>query len=305
MKYSATLVFLTIAVCAMALSPDDYFPMAIGNSWTSQDSSADGIDTSTASITDTATILGYESFLYIDEGDEEGDSIYFQMRPTGLHQIIFSEGANIEMFVLPASFDIGDDWTMMEVDSTWTETGLDYYLQMNMFATALELENCNIPAGMFSNCLKLGNNGIWKINVLMGTDTVYSDMSTFGSYMWIAEDVGPVKDISWDIIEGDTIWTSSALLEYNFANIDEEIIRPDDVSIFAWPNPFNSACMIATPIGAEVEIFDVTGRLVETLPASEEIVHSWTPSADEPGGVYLVHATVGEEKITSKVLLVK
>ncbi len=305
MKSAVLFTILLTAACLMALDAEDYFPMAIGNTWTSQDSSEDGIDTSTATITDTATVMGYESYLYIDEGDEEGDSIYFQMRPSGLFQVIFSEGANFLMMVLPATFNIGDNWTMMEVDSTWTESGMDYYLEMNMFATALALESCTVPAGMFSNCLKLGNNGTWNVNVVMGSDTVYSDFSTFGSYMWIAEHIGPVKDISWDVVEGDTTWTSSVLLEYDFANIDEEIGRPDDISIFAWPNPFNSACRIATPISAMVEIFDVTGRLVETLPAVEEPVRSWTPSANVSGGLYLIRATVGEDVTTSRVLFIK
>lgn len=305
MKSAVLLTILLSAACLIALDAEDYFPLAIGNTWISQDSSEDGIDTSTATITDTATVMGYESYLYIDEGDEEGDSIYFQMRPSGLFQVIFSEGADILMMVLPAMFNIGDDWTMMEVDSTWTESGMDYYLEMNIFATALALESCTVPAGMFSNCLKLGTNGTWDMNVVMGSDTVYSDFSTFSSHMWIAEHIGPVKDISWDVVEDDTTWTSSVLLEYDFTGIFEGTEKPEISGIHTWPNPFNSACRIATPTGAVVEVFDVTGRLVETLPASKEPLRSWRPSDDISGGVYLIRATVDDEQVTSRVLFIK
>ncbi|RKZ29840.1 hypothetical protein DRQ36_07420, partial [bacterium] len=43
--------------------------------------------------------------------------------------------------------------------------------------------------------------------------------------------------------------------------------KPEEISIAVHPNPFNSSVSIFAPDGAEIEIFDINGRLVEEIPA--------------------------------------
>ena len=101
-------------------------------------------------------------------------------------------------------------------------------------------------------------------------------------------------------------------------------LKPDEISIFAYPNPFNSAVSIILDYGSEsakplstsppgacrVEIFDIAGRRVApvtelvkvpggaNLPSTgsgsgiREFI--WTPEKSLGSGVYLVRATIPE-----------
>ena len=98
--------------------------------------------------------------------------------------------------------------------------------------------------------------------------------------------------------------------------------RPEDIAIYAYPNPFNSAVTISVGAGftpARVEIFDIAGRIVykmhvgagskparisggsRTLPY--EI--TWFPDESLGSGVYLVRATVGGISVTRRVAYLK
>lgn len=306
MKFAYLLLIMALAINMMAISAEDYFPLQVGNSWTTVDSSDWGMDTTVSTIVGTATYMGYESFIAVDYYEDEGDTFYFQLRPDGLYGVsVEDEDFMMVVKFMPPTFSIGDSWTVLSIDTSWTEEGMDYIQLFQINAEAVGFESQTVPAGNFSNCLKLATDGQIIFYQLMGSDTMDSYVSSMGGTIWLGEDVGIVRSIDWEEEEGDTSWDYSYLIDYTLTNIFEGIEKPEISGIHTWPNPFNSACRIATPTGAEVEIFDVTGRLIETLPASTEIVRSWTPSADVPGGVYLVRATVGDEKITSKVLFVK
>ena len=70
-----------------------------------------------------------------------------------------------------------------------------------------------------------------------------------------------------------------------WASIDESPnpAKPSTFTISAYPNPFNSAVTIAAPAGAEVEIFDLNGRRIETLRPSG--TSGTGPSGLEKGGM--------------------
>ncbi|HHS50037.1 MAG TPA: CocE/NonD family hydrolase [candidate division Zixibacteria bacterium] len=100
------------------------------------------------------------------------------------------------------------------------------------------------------------------------------------------------------------------LTPLNLAGSDDAppIGKPESFAIFAYPNPFNSTVTITIdgvgPHGRapmQVEIFDVSGRLVERIPLAplnkvgvepRETGGSfiWQPDPDLPSGVYLVRA---------------
>ncbi len=105
-------------------------------------------------------------------------------------------------------------------------------------------------------------------------------------------------------------------------DIDEESIFPNSFDIDVYPNPFNSAVTIS--VGAihelplQIEIFDVNGRMVETIPVNNSVGDgSPVPSSNERGdrapteivwqpdesigsGVYLIRAKMEDGQMASK-----
>ncbi|MGC9315629.1 MAG: T9SS type A sorting domain-containing protein [bacterium] len=84
--------------------------------------------------------------------------------------------------------------------------------------------------------------------------------------------------------------------------ITESCQKPDEISIYTYPNPFNSSVSITPPANALVEIFDIEGRKISVLNGGEQL---WRPKASVGSGIYLVRATVGDEDITKRVVYLK
>ena len=97
---------------------------------------------------------------------------------------------------------------------------------------------------------------------------------------------------------------------------------PDRLSLSVYPNPFNSAVNISLSggVGASnarsgqvgIEIYDISGRLVADLPVtncgSPQFVPTpqvWTPEKSLGSGVYLIHANIGENIITKRIVYLK
>ncbi len=82
---------------------------------------------------------------------------------------------------------------------------------------------------------------------------------------------------------------------------------PQEIGFKVWPNPFNSACRIEAPAGAEIEIFDVNGRLVEKMggAAFESGARIWSPGNRVTTGVYLIKMTDGNSIKTVRTIYLK
>lgn len=90
---------------------------------------------------------------------------------------------------------------------------------------------------------------------------------------------------------------------------------PSIIKISVHPNPFNSVCEIAAPVGAEIEICDlrgnvVNGKLLSITPHSElkpavdaTGTFIWTPNKSLPSGIYLVRVTTTNGQIASKKMV--
>ncbi|MCD6502348.1 T9SS type A sorting domain-containing protein [bacterium] len=118
--------------------------------------------------------------------------------------------------------------------------------------------------------------------------------------------------------------TGSWLYRYEFEDtlgIDENSL-PNDFSLSAYPNPFNSAITISLSAGVGasdarsgqvgVKIFDIAGHLVADLPVtncgSPQFVPTpqiWQPEKSLGSGIYLVRTVVGEKSLTKRILYVK
>lgn len=110
------------------------------------------------------------------------------------------------------------------------------------------------------------------------------------------------------------------------AGIEEKSELPEDFSINAYPNPFNSAVSITAPEGAEIKIFHVNGRMVEPVTELVEVpagftdpganntkpptidsgsVFVWQPGDNITSGIYLVQATVANQSTSKKIVFIK
>ena len=107
----------------------------------------------------------------------------------------------------------------------------------------------------------------------------------------------------------------SALNMLGYVSTEPEAIIPDAVQLYpAFPNPFNPTTTIRFNIPVETQfitslrIFDITGRVVETLVAGiiEPGMHEIKWNAENhPSGVYFVKIFSGDFTQTQKLVLMK
>ncbi len=120
--------------------------------------------------------------------------------------------------------------------------------------------------------------------------------------------------------EVDTICTGLGIME--------TIVKPQTPEINVSPNPFNLSCAITLSgvnkgacslVDGTVEIYDLRGNVVwkANLSDSKERLQRdakrrwssgtlvWTPDKSIPSGIYLIKATIGEQTITKRAILMK
>ena len=102
--------------------------------------------------------------------------------------------------------------------------------------------------------------------------------------------------------------------EYGFVSVaSDDQLLPDSFTLFPpYPNPFNPTTTIRFSVemlhATSLQIFDITGRLVETLldesltPGDHEV--TWN-AGNLPSGVYFVRLQSGEYVESQKVILLK
>jgi len=78
----------------------------------------------------------------------------------------------------------------------------------------------------------------------------------------------------------------------NEYGVDEAPLKPSDMAIFAYPNPFNSTVSIVgltTPVDvvSVIEIFDVSGRSIARF-TTQSTTAEWSPDGSVGSGLYLI-----------------
>ena len=97
------------------------------------------------------------------------------------------------------------------------------------------------------------------------------------------------------------------------AAVDGDLIIPEKIHLFnPYPNPFNPTTTIRLSVVARqaslLQIYDVTGRLVETFinetlePGTYEII--WD-ARSHPAGIYFIQMTAGRNRQVQKLILLK
>ncbi|MBN2543971.1 T9SS type A sorting domain-containing protein [bacterium] len=298
---------LILVTSVYAFDVEDYMPLTVGNWWTTCDSSDYGVDTTTSEIIGTTTLLDYLTYLFQDRGAESLDTSYMQIRPDGLYSIEWNSdmGSYWVMRVVADPFNIGNEWEVFLLDTNWAEGTYTYFQKIRMTSEVVRLEDVNVPAGFFRNCVQITMVGYYIIRVMMGSTEVYSDSSDIGEHsMWFAEGVGPVK--FYDFEAEDSMEIFSELLAYNCSGIDETPVHlPDELSVRSYPNPFNSSCRIEAPVGSKISIYDLHGESVETGAVGSEGLFLWQPERSTSSGVYFAKVIVGNQSKSLRILYLK
>jgi len=142
---------------------------------------------------------------------------------------------------------------------------------------------------------------------------------SWGPLFEISDDVVSVKSnvqLAYDGINNlYAVWVDNrngnkdiffAILEAQATFVEEEPDLPETISILkAYPNPFNASCKITVsdPQVNHVNIYDITGRLVEKLELNGgEAV--WDASA-QTSGVYFARVVYDNIDRSVKLLLLK
>jgi len=137
-----------------------------------------------------------------------------------------------------------------------------------------------------------GSNSDWGRSVAQTTD---------GGYV-----VAGVYDYDYSAGTGDVYLIKTDSLGYSAIN-EPAAQKPIALSLTAFPNPFNSSCVIAAPAGAEIEIYDLLGNRLwsKTIPRSAPANLVWKPEENIASGVYIVRATARNRSATKQVVYLK
>ncbi|MGC9314064.1 MAG: hypothetical protein ACP5G4_00385 [bacterium] len=105
------------------------------------------------------------------------------------------------------------------------------------------------------------------------------------------------------IVGGGGVSDSGVDIDLPTTSVEENIARPDEFDILVSPNPFNAACRITAP--GKIEILDMNGRLIRTLPSAG--IWDGTDESGEtvPAAVYMARATHDGVTKTTRLFLIK
>ncbi len=115
--------------------------------------------------------------------------------------------------------------------------------------------------------------------------------------------VAKIFSASGDTIHGTAMMRLDSLFEDVPLPPDQiaEKDLPDEMSLSAYPNPFNSTIEIDASWEADISVYDTKGRLVADLGKNRK----WSPGDGLSSGIYLISAKADGEKNTIKTVYLK
>lgn len=299
------LIFLAFSLVLADYDADLYFPLAVGNVWFYKDSSfvfGAEVDTVHMEVVGTAIMEGYLTYISIETNlsSTSVDTTFFQSRGDGIYMYSPDEGRSLLM--LPDPFDVGDEWTL-SVDTSWMSAETTVYTRERYTGRVVSFEDVSIGIGSFNNCAKVVVSFFARETKVVGGITV-SDDSTMGSLTsWYAENIGVVKEHTQLSIWFFVLDMFRELLSWS-SGVDEVEIKRQEFRVSVSPNPFNSSCRVVAPVGSNVEICDISGRVVYAYQADrKEFI--WEPDGTIGSGVYFVKVRKGNNVATQRVVLLK
>ncbi|MFO7840766.1 MAG: T9SS type A sorting domain-containing protein [Fidelibacterota bacterium] len=143
---------------------------------------------------------------------------------------------------------------------------------------------------VFSSILRYGHIG-WKSSIIENTDGSYATTMVYG-----------------DTVAIDKVSSSGDVL----VAVEENTIPVQFTLQQNYPNPLNPTTTISYELPEAqniiLQIFDITGRLVETLYSGYKEAGHWDVTwnaSDQSSGIYIYRLTYGQRQISRKMVLMK
>lgn len=286
------LPILVIAlVCSFTLTAaaQNYYPSAVGNTWTLM--SVDGAEQRTYSLeapdieVGAGVILLKIATAVVGTETVDIDNYYVTVDAEGikLHQSATDEGTfgiAEAQFDPPASFfplplALGDAWEIV----AQTELKLVGATTSTTSAEVVELETVTTPAGTFENCVKIQLNRKVVTRLLTTRST---------AYQWLAPDVGPVKYQN----DQDVVYELASYTVLPDTPMPEVPVEEPAVEKPATEEP-------ATEEIVEPEVPEAEGAAAEETGGEEPVVEE--PATEQP--VEVVEPVAPEESVPGEPVM--
>jgi hypothetical protein len=175
-----------------------YFPLSDGDTWTYKDTYTDGSEYATNTVTGTVSIGGVatkettETYSNATGFGNDTDKNYNYITSNGsgvtIYQSRYVSGNYWEnsaytppLNIFPASMTIGQKNVISSIEAFTSSDGTKSTNTTSWEVTLLGVEDITVPAGKFTDCLKLSLKTSGKV----GTNT-----------LWLAYGVGPIKFVT-------------------------------------------------------------------------------------------------------------
>lgn len=89
-----------------------------------------------------------------------------------------------------------------------------------------------------------------------------------------------------------------------YFSYDVEESKPIEMglSIESYPNPFNSSCIIKSELAHKIEIFDISGKIIESVHSNS---FRFTPKSDLESGIYFIRASNSNDEKSARIIYMK
>jgi hypothetical protein len=308
--------FLLILVFNISIAQnasDFYFPLRVGNFWkyyTPGNSGGWGARTVIESIEGTDIIDGKLYFrlkgIEIMDSNPSDSTIFHVLwiRKDSAGNILlgaFGESTDIDSaFIFNPEYPLfPNEFLNVGYSREFFQSNRGIYVQDSVVSVT---ETVNVPAGTFTNCLKIRDRH---------KDT--SGTITFVEYHYYARGIGEVMTVR----EIPTYQVhTNYLIEYNATTKVEEFIVdnvPEKIVLYQnYPNPFNPMTVIRFSLprreNVTLEVFDVLGRDVAMLVNEQMDAGEHSVIFDASGltsGVYFYRLQAGKFVSLKKMVLIR
>ena len=283
------LVIALLCSFTLTAAAQNYYPSAVGNTWTLM--SVDGAEQRTYSLeapdieVNAGVILLKIATAVVGTETVDIDNYYVTVDAEGikLHQSATDEGAfgiAEAQFDPPASFfplplAPGDAWEIV----AQTELKLVGATTSTTSAEVVELETVTTPAGTFENCVKIQLNRRVVTRLLTTRST---------AYQWLAPDVGPVKYQN----DQDVVYELASYTVLPDTPMPEVPVEEPAVEKPATEEP-------ATEEIVEPEVPEAEGAAAEETGGEEPVVEE--PATEQP--VEVVEPVAPEESVPGEPVM--
>lgn len=280
--------FMILPVSAQQKEPDDFYTLSMEKSWTYVNEEMG--DTTTVTISDSVHYNNHIYYGYKDSAD-------YYLRVDGDSLFVWIAEDSTEVLEYDFSADTGDGWSLPQN----YKSALQCWASDSIFVVSAN-ETIKVQGQTYTNSIHFGQYPICYDAGVIRT--------------WFVKGVGKVRYVITTItgqrvyqLIQDTVQTGldEGVQELNFPDQQAFRLLPN------YPNPFNPATTIRYTLHktafVEVEIVDVSGRLIRTFVQREQTAgnHSFIFDAgDLSSGIYVYRLRInGEVKDIGEMSLVK